>query len=363
MAGDVPWSTARDAMASPNDSRGRFALGPMVLIALVVGAVAAAFAYTAGWFSPDRLTANKVVAAFAPPGGPALGHRRNHAKGICFTGTFEANGAGASLSEAPMLQTGQYPAIGRFNLATPDLKAADATVRGRGMGLQISAPGEQIWRMAMIDPPFFPVSSPQGLYELVRASGSKDPDAMKNFAAAHPEIAHFGAWAQSAPWSGSYAEEPYNSLNSFLFTNASGTSKVVRWSFRPAAAAVPVTPEELAGRGPDFLEQEITERVKKDPQRWTLTVTVANPGDPTADPSQAWPSDRTAVDVGTLIVREIEPEANGPCRDINYDPTVLPSGIGTSDDPFPAARSSAYRRSYDLRTAEEKDYPRGEASP
>ena len=42
-----------------------------------------------------------------------------------------------------------------------------------------------------------------------------------------------------------------------------------------------------------------------------------------------------------------------------------PSGIGTSDDPFPAARSSAYRRSYDLRTAEEKDYPHtvAEAKP
>jgi catalase len=29
----------------------------------------------------------------------------------------------------------------------------------------------------------------------------------------------------------------------------------------------------------------------------------------------------------------------------------------TSDDPFPAARSSAYAKSYDLRTAEAKDYP------
>jgi catalase len=28
-----------------------------------------------------------------------------------------------------------------------------------------------------------------------------------------------------------------------------------------------------------------------------------------------------------------------------------------SDDPFPAARSSAYAKSYDLRTSEVKDYP------
>jgi catalase len=35
-----------------------------------------------------------------------------------------------------------------------------------------------------------------------------------------------------------------------------------------------------------------------------------------------------------------------------------------SDDPFPAARSSVYRESYDLRAAEAKDYPRtGAAKP
>jgi catalase len=342
-------------MSSPYS--GRTALGPLVLIALVVGAVAAAFAYTAGWLSPQRLTPNQVVDAFAPPGGPALGHRRNHVKGICFTGIFEANGAGTSLSEAPMLRAGQYPVIGRFNLATADIKAPDASVRVRGMGLQIAAPGGQLWRTAMIDTPFFPVSTPQGLYELVRASGSKDPNAMKTFAAAHPEIAHFGAWAQSAPWTGSYSEEPYNSLNSFVFTSATGATHVVRWSLLPAANSVPVPPDELAKRPSDFLEQEITERIKGSPLRWTLVIHLAEPGDPTADPSQAWPENRPAVDVGTLTVQNIEAEANGPCRDLNYDPTVLPTGMGTSDDPFPAARSSAYRRSYDLRTAEAADYP------
>ncbi len=344
-------------MSTPNPLSARATLGRLIGIALVVGAVAIAFAYTAGWLSPRRLTPNKVVDAFAPPGGPALGHRRNHVKGICFTGIFEANGAGSSLSDAPMFRPGQYPIIGRFNLATADIKAADASVRVRGMGLQIAAPDGQLWRMAMIDAPFFPVSTPQGLYALVVASGSKEPDAMKTFAAAHPEIAHFGAWAGSAPWTASYAEEPYNSLNSFVFTSATGASHVVRWSLLPSAQPVAVPPDELSKRAPDFLEQEIAERIQGGALRWTLVIHVAEAGDPTADPSQEWPKTRRAIDVGTLTVQKIEPEANGPCRDINYDPTVLPKGMGTSDDPFPAARSSAYRRSYDLRTAEAAEYP------
>ena len=339
-------------------SSARSVLGSLTLIAVVVGGGAAAFAYTAGWFSPHRLTPDRMVDAFAPPTGVALGHRRNHAKGICFTGVFEANGAGSALSRAAVFATGQYPALGRFNLGTADANAADATVRVRGMGLRILTPDGQEWRTAMIDLPFFPVATPQGFYQLLLASASKDPNAMKTFAGAHPEIAAFGAWANSAPWTGSYAEERYNGLNSFIFTDGSGNDKTVRWSLLPAAHPVPVAPAELAKRGPDFLEQEITERVRGGPLRWTMVVTVADAGDPTADPSKAWPEDRHAVEVGTLVVQQIEAERDGPCRDINFDPTVLPTGMRTSDDPFPAARSSAYAKSYDRRTAEAADYPR-----
>ena len=74
--------------------------GSLVVIAAVVAFVAATFSYTAGWFSPERLTPQKLVDGFAGPSGPPLGHRRNHAKGNCFTGMFEANGAGSELSHA-----------------------------------------------------------------------------------------------------------------------------------------------------------------------------------------------------------------------------------------------------------------------
>ena len=339
--------------ASPNS----FRLGPALIIAAVVGIAAVAFAYTAGWLSPQRLTPKKLVAALAPPGGPALGHRRNHAKGICFTGTFEANGDGSALSRAPVFAQGQYPVLGRFNLGTPDPNAPDATVRVRGLGISIKTPDGQEWRSAMINAPIFPVSTPQGFYELLTASGSKDPDAMKKFIDAHPEFITFLGWAKGGPWTGSYAEERYNSLDSFLFVDGSGATHPIRWSLIPAAQPVSVPPDELAKRGPDFLEQEITQRVAAGPQRWSLVVTEANPGDPTADPNKAWPADRRTVEVGTLTVQQIEPERDGPCLNINFDPTVLPSGITTSDDPFPAARSAAYSRSYNSRTAEASHYP------
>lgn len=335
----------------------RSALGSLAIIAGVVGCGAAAFAYTAGWLSPSRLTPDKMVDAFRPPSGEARGHRRNHAKGVCFTGTFTSNGQGAELSKASVFSPGTYPVVGRFNLGVADPNASDATARVRGVGIKISLAGGEEWRTAMIDLPFFPVSTPQAFYENLLVSASKDPNAMASFAKAHPEIAAFQSWVTSAPWTGSYAEEQYNSINTFRFIDKSGAAHAVRWSLQPAAEPIAVTPADLVRRGSDFLEPDLRSRVAQAPVRWSMIVTVAGANDPTADPSKVWPADRRKLQVGELEVKQVEPERDGPCREVNFDPTVLPDGIQTSDDPFPAARSSAYAKSYDRRTAEESSYP------
>ena len=213
--------------------------------------------------------------------------------------------------------------------------------------------------MAMIDPPFFPVASVEAFRELQIASASKEPDAMAKFAGAHPEIAAFGGWAKSAPWTGSYAEEPYNSLNSFIFTDGSGNDHAVRWSLTPAAQPVPVPPEELAKRGPNFLETEITDRIKAGPARWTMRVTVANAG----RSRPRTPARRGRRTVAASTSARSPSTRSKPRRTARAATSIsirrsCRTAYRTSDDPFPAARSSAYRVSYDRRTAEEKDYPR-----
>ncbi len=52
------------------------------------------------------------------------------------------------------------------------------------------------------------------------------------------------------------------------------------------------------------------------------------------------------------MIEKLEAQNDGECRDINYDPTVLPAGIETSGDPLLAARSAAYASSYLRRTGE-----------
>jgi len=218
-------------------------------------------------------------------------------------------------------------------------------------------PDHEEWRSAMIDAPFFPVATPLAFYELQNVLASSDhAEATKRFAAAHPRFAAFGAWAKSAPQTGSFAEDRFNSLNSFVFIDAAGTSRTVRWSFVPVATPRPVGADELRSRDPDFLASELAARLEAAPVRWKMVVTVAETSDPTADPSEEWPKDRRTVDVGVLTATKIEPEVDGACRDVNFDPTVLPSGMAVSDDPFPAARSAAYAVSFDRRTAELQNY-------
>jgi catalase len=53
-------------MAQSRQSPARSVFGSLVVIAVVIGCSAAAFAYTAGWFSPQRVTPDRFVEAFTP---------------------------------------------------------------------------------------------------------------------------------------------------------------------------------------------------------------------------------------------------------------------------------------------------------
>jgi cytochrome b561 len=135
-----------------------------------------------------------------------------------------------------------------------------------------------------------------------------------------PRPLAFIGWAKGHPRIESWAEDKFNSLNSFVFIDNSGIDRTARWSLIPSAQPVILTPEQLKARDPKFLLQDIKQRVASAPQHWDLVITIAGPGDPTSDPTNAWPADRRTINAGTLVVTKVEDEADGPCRDINYDP-------------------------------------------
>ncbi len=93
-------------------------------------------------------------------------------------------------------------------------------------------------------------------------------------------------------------------------------------------------------------------QIHRQPLRWRLIVTVGTPGDPTNDPSIAWPPDREQVDVGTLTLDRVEAEELSAATYIVFDPLVLPAGIAPSDDPVLRVRSGVYVQSHTRRAAE-----------
>ncbi|WP_414450661.1 catalase family peroxidase [Burkholderia sp. 22PA0099] len=334
-----------------------------LLIGGVAAAAVAAFAYTGGWITPHRLTADRIVNGLQGPGDPHPGFRRNHAKGICVTGSFESNGDGAAWSSAPFFAAGvSTPVVGRFAVPGGNPYAPDTSVPIRSLALRLTAPDGAQWRTGMNAMPVFPVATPEAFYaQLVAtqpdpATGKPDPKKVGAFFASHPETAAFRAWVKTAKPSASFATESYYGINAFYFVDAQGAKHAVRWR------VVPEQQDGAVASGPNVLQPDLEERLAKGPQRWHWLVTFANPGDPVDDATKPWPADRKTIDLGTLTLNQAEAQDSGPCRDINYDPTVLPRGIEVSDDPLLAARSAAYAVSYRRRTSEEAAVP-GYAQP
>lgn len=331
----------------------RFAFIGIVLLAIVL-----LFGYVGGWLAPQRLTAQRMVNQLQANAGVFSGYRRNHAKGVCVAGYFDSNGQAQAYSAAEVFAPGRTPVVGRFAIPGGNPYAPDSSVPIRSMALRFTQSNGQQWRTGMNSMPVFPVATPQAFYEQLVAqqpdpsTHKPDPAKVKAFFAAHPETAAFLAWVKTAKPSSSFATEAYWSLNAFVFIDAKGERHAVRWRMVPEA-----NDGGVGGGSPDYLDADLTQRLAQGPQRWHLIVTLANPGDPTNDATKEWPSDRQDIDAGTLVLTSTEPQESGACRDINYDPLVLPNGIQASDDPLLPARSAAYATSYLRRTSEEARLP------
>jgi catalase len=328
-------------------------------IAAIVGLVALAFAWAAGWISGSRLTAARMIDAIeANNPRPWPGYRRAHAKGVCIRGEFHGSGAAVPLSAARVFAQATVPVVGRLSIAGADPHGSDAAARVRSLALLLRTDDGQEWRMAMNEFPFFPVASPEGFQALNLASrpdpatGKPDPAAMAAFVARYPEIQRFQAWAASAPWTDSWATTTFNGVNAFLLRAANGKERAVRWTMRPQAAPRELNAEERAAADGGFLEQEFVQRLQTGPVHWDMMLTLAEEGDAIDNPSQEWPAGRSQVMAGTLSISAATPQATGACRDINFDPLTLPRGVAPSNDPVLLARSTAYAESFNRREVE-----------
>ena len=148
----------------------------------------------------------------------------------------------------------------------------------------------------------------------------------------------------------SYATCRYYAIHAFRFLDAGGGSNYVRYTFLPAAGDHRLGPREAKRRGAEYLQQEIRERVAREPVRFDLELQIAQPGDNVDDPASAWPSSRRRVSAGTLELTALETERETGGDVLVFDPSRVTDGIECSEDPVLRFRPAAYSDSVAKRT-------------
>jgi catalase len=248
--------------------------------------------------------------------------------------------------------------VGRFSTGGSDPFAPDGRNTFHSMALRIALPGGEQWRMAMDHTPIFPVGTPEDFVALQIASKpdpvthKPDPAKMAAYLARHPETQAFTDYLKTAPLPSSFANGTYYSINAFRFVDGGGQAHVVRWQMEPQAPFAALDKATLDAQPVDFLFDDAVSRLKQGPLRWHMVVIQPKPGDRTDRATVAWPADRPRLDVGTLVLTRAATEEAGGCRDLNFDPLILPKGVAASDDPLLPARSAAYSVSFRRRAVE-----------
>ena len=294
---------------------------------------------------PDPVT---MVDAFEAASGKFEGYRRSGAKGICAMGEFVASPESRALSNASAFSEQKVPVIVRFSVGGANPKAAENTKSQRNMALQFNLPGGEVWQMGNISAPVFGASSPAQLLGRLQslvpdpATKAANPEKVKAFAEANPEVLLQSKHFASQPVPASFATVNYWGVHAFGFVNAKGDKQFGKWIFEPVGGIQGLSDDEAKAKGPNFLFEDLRQRVKDGKVAFNFNLELAEPGDRLNSATVPLPEGRRKVTLGTLKVTSVSEDASGPCLSITFVPTVLPKGVEASDDPMLAARAAPY---------------------
>jgi catalase len=291
------------------------------------------------------LSAQAAVDAVNGLFGRHPGVRALHAKGTLCRGTFTPTPEAASLTRASHFNGGTIPATFRFSNGSGSPHHPDYQPDPRGLAAKLYLESGERTDIVCVSTPVFPVATPEAFIELVRAQGA-GPAALVKLPlviARHPSILRtLPVAAPSLRPPASYAVIPYYGIHAFKWIDAAGGSRFVRYRLVPRASHETITPWAARGRGADYLQDDIRARL---PVVFDLEVQVAIPGDPTDNPSAAWPRGRRTVTVGRYDITELETERETGGDVLVFDPTRVIDGIELSDDPVLRFRHDAYSES------------------
>ena len=299
--------------------------------------------------------AEQAVDALSESFGRHDGYRAVHAKGLLCRGTFSATPEAARLTRAAHMQGEPVEVTTRFSNGSGDPGAPDYAQDARGMATKFYLPDRSRADIVALTLPCFFARTPEDFIAFTRAGkrlplinqpGPRFALYLLRHREALPALRAFLALKPPA----SYATCRFNGMHAFRWLDASGGARFVRYSWLPEAGEAAISGGEAKEAGPNYLSEEIAERLGREPVRFVLQVQIAAPGDPAHDPTAVWPADRETVVAGTLELTGLEEGRESGDDVLVFDPTRVVDGIELSDDPILPLRSQAYSVSVERRS-------------
>ena len=325
------------------------ALLPMSIACAMTALSAPAFA---------QVDPSKLVNAFEQAGGKFEGFRRAGAKGLCATAEFIGSAQGRALSVSSAFSGQPVPVTVRFSMGGGNPKAPDNARSQRNMALQFDLPGNETWQMGNISAPIFGAATPEqllGRLESLTAdpeTKKPNPEKIKAFADANPDVLMQGKYFASQPVPASFAKVNYWGVHAFAFVDAKSNKQFGKWIFEPVGGTQGLTDDEAKAKGPEFLFDELRQRVVAGSVAFDFNLQLAQPGDRLDSAVTPLPEDRKKVTLGRLTLKSVAPDSTGACVSVNYNPMVLPKGVEPSVDPMLAGRAAPYAVSLGRRLVE-----------
>lgn len=284
----------------------------------------------------------EILKEFEKIFGPHPGFRPAHAKGTMLTGTFTPSAEAALLTRAQHATQASTPVTVRFSNSTglPLIPDNDAGADPRGMAIRFNLAEHVHTDIVAHSANGFPATNGAEFLEFLRAVTQPDQAKVQEFVGSHPKAL---AFVQSiTPLPASFAKERYFGLTAMKFTNKDGVSKFGRYTIVPEAGEEHLTAESAASKGPDYLFDEIAERLSQGAVKFKITVQVAEDGDIVNDATVHWPEERTVVELGTIALTDRVDDNAQEQKKIIFDPIPRLDGIEPSDDPLLELRAAVY---------------------
>jgi catalase len=291
---------------------------------------------------------NDILKTFDSIFGQHPGFRPAHAKGAMLTGIFTPSSGAASLTRAAHMNNASTPVSVRFSNSTgvPLIPDNDANANPRGLAIRFHL-GEHVHTdIVSHSTDGFPTRTGQEFLEFLHAlAASSDPAQphpwpVEAYVDSHPSALAFVQAPKPAP--SSFARETYYGVTAMHFTNKDGVSRFGRYRIIPEAGNDHLDDATVATKSPNYLFDELEERVAQGAIKFRVLVQLANDGDVVDDATIHWPDDRTVLELGTITLTEPVPDNAHEQKTIIFDPIPRLDGIAPSEDPLLELRAAVY---------------------